>query len=268
MKLRDLLELCRVSNLPTVWSNAVMGLFAGLFVFQATDSWVAGEFAIAFTIYGTAFAFAMSLIYCGGMVMNDWVDREIDARERPNRPIPSGRVSAGQARNLTILFFFWGVVLVLLTTGLGALTRHGTDAGITALLLIACVVVYNYVHQFSSIAIVFMGLCRALIVVCGVALVEPFEYLGDSPGKLLYVIGPALTLFVYTVLISVVARREVDHTAKPRWFGGPKTVMNMIAAMPLLDAIWLLVMGLWPASLFCVACAGLTKLGHRKVAGS
>jgi hypothetical protein len=44
--------------------------------------------------------------------------------------------------------------------------------------------------------------------------------------------------------------------------------MNMIAAMPLLDAVWLLAMGLWPVSLVAVMCAVLTKLSHRKIAGS
>ena len=85
-----------------------------------------------------------------------------------------------------------------------------------------------------------------------------------TPEYSLFIIGPAVTLFLYTLAISIVARREMET----KRFAGPKTIMNMIAAMPLLDAIWLIVMGLWPVSLFCVACAGLTKLAHRKVAGS
>lgn len=38
-------------------------------------------------------AAASSCFYLAGMALNDYADREVDARERPNRPIPSGRVS-------------------------------------------------------------------------------------------------------------------------------------------------------------------------------
>ena len=34
-----------------------------------------------------------SLMYLAGMALNDYADREIDAVERPSRPIPSGRIS-------------------------------------------------------------------------------------------------------------------------------------------------------------------------------
>ncbi|MEW6582528.1 MAG: UbiA family prenyltransferase, partial [Actinomycetota bacterium] len=42
-------------------------------------------------------ALASCLVYLGGMALNDWADREVDARERPHRPIPSGRIGAGAA---------------------------------------------------------------------------------------------------------------------------------------------------------------------------
>src|SRR4051794_41703250 len=34
-----------------------------------------------------------SCLYLAGMALNDYADREVDAVERPGRPIPSGRVS-------------------------------------------------------------------------------------------------------------------------------------------------------------------------------
>lgn len=40
---------------------------------------------------------ASAAFYWAGMALNDWADRELDAVERPERPIPSGRVSAGAA---------------------------------------------------------------------------------------------------------------------------------------------------------------------------
>ena len=65
------------------------------------------------------------------------------------------------------------------------------------------------------------------------------------------IIGPAATLFVYTLAISIVADVKRNQPLRRA-----KTIMNMIAAMPLLDAIWLIVMGLWPVSLFCVRVRG------------
>ena len=38
-----------------------------------------------------------SCLYLAGMALNDYADREVDAVERPGRPIPSGRVSPGFA---------------------------------------------------------------------------------------------------------------------------------------------------------------------------
>src|SRR5262245_7431898 len=79
MKLRTLLDLARVSNLPTVWSNVLAGAVLGLASVEPLPVVVAG--------------FAGSLLYSGGMFLNDAFDAEIDARERPERPIPAGRIA-------------------------------------------------------------------------------------------------------------------------------------------------------------------------------
>src|SRR5262249_31030499 len=77
---RTYLALGRVSNLPTVWTNVVAGIaLAG------------GSFTRQMAI---RLGIAASLFYVGGMFLNDAFDRGIDARERPERPIPSGRISA------------------------------------------------------------------------------------------------------------------------------------------------------------------------------
>ncbi|MFN3165784.1 MAG: UbiA family prenyltransferase, partial [Phycisphaeraceae bacterium] len=223
----------------------------------------------------------ISMIYCGGMVLNDYLDRGVDAIERPSRPIPSKRVKPWQAAAMAFGLLVLGFIV---SGGWAAPEIVNTQKSwnqfaphlSVLLLLVAFVVVYNVVHQATVIGVVIMGLCRALafLVPAFLFVNEPFS----APLNAFWIFAPAVTLFLYTLAISIVARREVEHDASaaqprrfgllPRKFGGPKTVMNMIAAIPLLDAVWLIVMGLWPASLFCVACAGMTKLAHRKVAGS
>ena len=45
-------------------------------------------------------AAASSCLYLAGMALNDYADRDVDAVERPGRPIPSGRVTPGFALGL------------------------------------------------------------------------------------------------------------------------------------------------------------------------
>ena len=80
MKWRTYLRLGRVSNLPTVWTNVLAGIVL------AGGPLEPGTLA--------ALVVALSLFYVGGMYLNDAFDRTIDARERPERPIPSGLISA------------------------------------------------------------------------------------------------------------------------------------------------------------------------------
>src|SRR5215470_11854017 len=75
------LRLGRISNLPTVWPNTLVGVT------------LAG--GVSFDTRVLLLLVAFSLFYIGGMFLNDAFDREFDARTRPDRPIPSGLVSAG-----------------------------------------------------------------------------------------------------------------------------------------------------------------------------
>src|ERR1700752_804849 len=101
-----LLKLGRVSNLPTVWTNTLAGALV------AGGSWQDARLAIA--------VLAMSLFYEGGMFLNDYFDREIDARERPERPIPSFEIAPGAVAAIGSGLIAAGLLL-LATLGLEAL---------------------------------------------------------------------------------------------------------------------------------------------------
>ncbi|HEY0550448.1 MAG TPA: UbiA family prenyltransferase, partial [Verrucomicrobiae bacterium] len=79
-KFRALLLLGRVSNLPTVWSNCLAGWLLG-----GGGEWP--QFAV---LCGGA-----TLLYVGGMFLNDAFDAEFDAQHRRERPIPSGAIQVG-----------------------------------------------------------------------------------------------------------------------------------------------------------------------------
>ena len=52
----------------------------------------------------------MTAFYVGGMYLNDFFDRDIDARERPGRPIHAGDISAGAVSAIGFGLLAVGVV--------------------------------------------------------------------------------------------------------------------------------------------------------------
>ena len=124
-----LLKLGRVSNLPTVWTNTLAGILV------AGGSWQNARIAIVIV--------AMSLFYEGGMFLNDYFDREIDARERPERPIPSWEIAPATVA---------AIGSSLIAAGLVLLAFLGLQALGLGLLLAAFIVGYD-LHHLSLIHI-------------------------------------------------------------------------------------------------------------------
>src|SRR5512143_1178807 len=82
--LRGWLELVRPPNLFTVPGDVLAGAaLAGI----AMRTMLTLASAVLISL----------LLYAAGLILNDYMDRRTDARERPERPIPSGRVSAAHA---------------------------------------------------------------------------------------------------------------------------------------------------------------------------
>ena len=54
---------------------------------------------------------ASAALYSAGIVLNDLRDIEIDRAQRPDRPLPSGRILPRHARVLTACLLAFGVVL-------------------------------------------------------------------------------------------------------------------------------------------------------------
>src|ERR1043166_1548275 len=135
-----LLRLGRVSNLPTAWTNVLAGAVI------AGGDWRDWR--------GGAMLAAMSLFYVGGMYLNDYFDRAIDARERPERPIPSGAISARTVA--TIGFGLLGAVFL-------ATAAMGPVPPAMAALVAGAIVVYDLRHKGNPFAPVVMGACRAFV---------------------------------------------------------------------------------------------------------
>lgn len=137
--LRTLLILGRISNLPTVWSNCLAGW------------WLAGGESLPKLIL---VMFGASLLYAGGMYLNDAFDAEFDAQYRRERPIPSGKITADLAKKIGF---------GLLVAGVATLFVCGLTAGLLGILMGGLMVFYNFIHKVVTISPLVTGVCRALV---------------------------------------------------------------------------------------------------------
>src|SRR6202007_1685825 len=81
---------------------------------------------------------AMTAFYVGGMYLNDFFDREIDARERPGRPIHAGQISDSTGS---------AIGFALLAVGVALLAPFGLLPIIWGLALAAAIVLYDAWHK-------------------------------------------------------------------------------------------------------------------------
>jgi 4-hydroxybenzoate polyprenyltransferase len=174
-KVRALIELARVSNLPTVWTNCIAGWVLG-----------GGVFGIGLV----PLLIGASLIYSAGMVLNDAFDFEWDRHHRPERPIPQGAIELRSAMGIG----FGGLVAGALLFSLAGVAIYWTAA------LILAVLAYDKLHKQWLESVYLMGACRALLVISAASAG------GDAFGAL--VLAWALAIGVYTVGITLVARGE------------------------------------------------------------
>jgi 4-hydroxybenzoate polyprenyltransferase len=111
---------------------------------------------------------ASSCLYLAGMALNDLFDRAIDAQERPNRPVPSGRISPGAAGRLGWTLLIFGLGLAWGATGLG----HGDlRPGLVGTVLAGCIVLYDGYLKRTPLGPLGMGACRLLNVLLGMSLI-------------------------------------------------------------------------------------------------
>jgi UbiA prenyltransferase family len=170
---------------------------------------------------------ATACLYAGGVVLNDYFDRDLDARERPERPIPSGRVSPRAARTLGLALLAAGVLLA---------AGGGKTAAIVAATLAAAVLTYDaWGKRHALVGPVNMGTCRALNLMLGLAILP--AALADR--------WPLAGLpLAYIAGVTLLSRGEVH--------GGQRPVARLalgLVALVTAAACWLPLTGhaAWPA---------------------
>lgn len=194
MILATALQLGRVSNLPTVWTNGLTGLVLG-----------GGALLDPRTL---PLMVALSLFYVGGMYLNDAFDADIDREERPDRPIPSGTIDQRTVLNAGIGMFIVGLCLLL---WVGFVAENGTGGwgSVAGLVLVTSIVVYDWHHKGNVFGPYLMGVCRMMVyVTAGLCFLVP------PPAWLLLA---ALVLFSYLIGLTTIAKQETLHEIESLW---------------------------------------------------
>lgn len=185
------LELLRLPNLATVPGDPVCGFLLASGGAQPPSVSLALAVLAAF------------LLYAAGLILNDVADLEEDRRDRPTRPLPSGRIRFAHAR-----WTGWALLaLALISAGLASPVGGGVAAA-----LAACLLLYTFGGiAFRRAGPLLLGSCRALSVGLGVAAAVP------SSGALWELGAGAIGLYI--LLVSLVARAEMVRrpSAWARW---------------------------------------------------
>jgi 4-hydroxybenzoate polyprenyltransferase len=159
------------------------------------DAWSGAAHAMAAgtgSARGWAMPLASTCLYWSGMAFNDWCDRQVDAQERPERPIPSGRVSPATAL---------GVAAGLGVAGLGiAAALGGRSALVIGAPLAVMVVAYDAVAKDAAVGPLAMASTRGLDVLLGAH---------ASPATAWQ---PALAMTAHTAGLTWLSRGEVHGT--------------------------------------------------------
>lgn len=173
-----LLAYARLLRIPNVFT-AMADIFLG-FLFTNLSFQPIGVFL--------ALLASSSLMYLAGMVLNDVYDLEVDAVERPQRPLPSGQIPVGQAHFLGLGMLFTGLAL-----GVGAgLAIGNLRPALVATSLAVLVFSYDRFLKKTPLGPLAMGGCRMLNVLLGMsAAAEPWgpHHLLVAGGLGLYIVG-------------------------------------------------------------------------------
>lgn len=273
------IRLGRISNLPTVWTNSIAAICL-------VDASRLDASAIVLTA-------VFSLFYMGGMYLNDAFDADIDACERPERPIPMG-----QASRRSVFVAGFG----LIGAGTATLFWFGIWSGVFGLMLATAVILYNALHKTWNVSPLFMAACRMLIYLAAgatVAIPLPTVLLIAGAGLFCYVVGltcaaqeeaydrvaslwPLVLLFAPMVFGAVAVPNSIWLLpAFAGWLAWaiwpllrraagdvPNAVVKLIAGMSLYDAILIAGLGETHFALLALACFMLTLLLQRFVAGT
>ena len=185
-RLRAWLELMRIPAVFTAPGDPIVGFLLAGMAQQSLDLWLM-----------IPCASASVLLYVAGMISNDCLDLEEDKRDRPERPIPSGRISLRAGVITSVLLF---------AAGVGVASFCGWGSASIAGLLVVLILLYNLGgKRIPVLGPLNMGLCRSASLLLGASAVQGYT----TPVVL--VCAGGLTLYIMAV--TIIASKEMSGRA-------------------------------------------------------
>lgn len=207
VKLHGWMEIVRPPNLFTIPGDILAGaLLSGITLIQ----WPSLIIIIICSLF----------LYAAGLILNDYFDRENDKEERPDRPLPSGRVNAPSA-------LFGSVALFVFAGLLGFFLNDSVFTFPLTVTIIVLIIIYNcFARRVPIPGFIVMGLCRGFNLL-----------LGASVGTGAFtpiVIGAAGLETVYITILTVVAFHEIK-------FKNVKLIEQMIRGLIFLQIFFVFI---------------------------
>ncbi len=204
---RAYLQLLRPANVVTAWADVLAGAaVAGVSVSLAGGTTGPEVGPVGWLLVAT------TGLYGGGVVLNDVFDADVDADERPERPIPSGRASRRGGA------LFGGTLLL---GGVAAAWLVGVGSAFLAAGIAGAAVLYDrWAKAHVVLGPLTMGLCRGGNLLLGVSLVP------EMMASAWYLLGLPVA---YVGAITAISQGEV-HGGTTRTGAAAVTLVSAVIA--------------------------------------
>ncbi len=219
------LQLLRLPNVFTAVADVMMG-----YLVTHGDLHPVAHFALLVV--------ASCSLYLSGIVLNDVFDADVDARDRPERPIPSGRITLRAATAVGWAMLASGALVAWFASFVVSDWRPG----IVATMLAACIALYDGVLKRTPIAPLAMGACRTLNILLGMSLALP-DGLAASAASVKWGSAAAwlipIGIGVYIVGVTIFARRDARISSRSQLTGGLIVLLagiGLLAVVPIWTA--------------------------------
>jgi len=250
-KLRSYCELIRLPNLFTAAADILAGYWL-----------VAGELIFSWRL--AALLLSACSLYGAGIIINDLRDLETDRRDRPSRPLPSGRILVRNAVLLAVALCLLGVGSATIAggTALEHLVSRQNRAMLVALVLLAAILLYDLLLKETILGPLNMGLCRALNLMLGMTI----SYVPDNPDfdALRPVILLIFAMWLYVMSLTYFGRDEAGMPRRRRLILG---FLGCVLALWMLGSVSVLASGMnnFTIILWLVLFIHMVRVGLRTI---
>ncbi len=190
--LRKYLQLARLPNAFTAPTNVIAGYLTVTPVSELNYASLAILMA------------SSMLLYVSGVVFNDYFDIEVDRKERPSRPLPSGVISKQRTVQIAVVSMASAIVLAFFVSW---------SSFVVSLFLSCMILGYDYKLKNNKIfGPITMGGTRFFNVIMGASAALQLSLHPNLSG-LFFVAG---SVFLYVVIITLFSKKEIGGIKSKR----------------------------------------------------